>query len=331
MHHFLVLALFLAYAVSINVRTQNVDEVGFQNWMTQHKRVYSSESEYSTRLGIFADNIVRIAQLNKDSDKFGGARFNLTKFSDLTPAEFKQKFLNNLITLTPDSEKDVYELPVGVTVGDAFDWKSKGKITAVKDQGQCGSCWAFSATENIESVWMIAKDITASSLDPLAPQQIVDCDKSDGGCNGGNPPTAYNYIVSAGGQEPERDYPYEARDQSCRFNRADVEVKITGYKYATRNGDENAMKSMVATVAPISICVDAEPWQSYSGGIMTRAQCGTSLDHCVQITGYDTSASTPYWSVRNSWGSDWGEDGYIRLEFGTNTCGLTQEATTAIA
>jgi len=325
------LCFFLVSALSITTKQRkNQDEPTFQAWMSQHNKAYSTPDEYKLRLGIFSDNIKKIAKLNQDSMIHGGARFNLTKFSDFSSVEFKEKFLNSLIVPKAPEDKDVLVLPGGA-VPDSFDWKSQGKITAVKDQGQCGSCWAFSATENIESVWMIAKGISASQMRPLAPQQIVDCDRTDGGCNGGNPPTAFEYVVSAGGIEPENDYPYRAQDETCRFNRADVYSTISGYKYATRNKDENQMKEVVATVSPISICVDAEPWQSYSGGIMTARQCGTSLDHCTQITGYDTSASTPYWSVRNSWGADWGENGYIRLEFGTNTCGLTQEATTATA
>jgi len=325
----LVLCLFLVSALSITTNPiRNKDETVFQAWMTEHSRVYTTQDEYNLRLGIFSDNIVRIAALNKDSETYGGARFNLTKFSDYTPEEFKVLFLNPLIIETPDEEREIIDLPGG-EVGDTYDWKSKGKITAVKNQAQCGSCWAFSATENIESVWMIAKGITSSSMKPLAPQQIVDCDKSDGGCNGGNPPTAFNYIVKAGGQEPESAYPYKAKDQSCSFVKSAVYATISGYKYITKSRDETALKTAVATVSPISICVNAQPWQSYSSGIMTARQCSNSLDHCVQITGYDTSASTPYWVVRNSWGSNWGESGYIRLEYGKNTCGLTQEATTA--
>jgi len=327
----LVLCFFLVSALSITTKPlqNNQDEPIFQSWMAEHKRAYPTQDEYNRRLGIFSDNIQRIHKLNRDSQTYGGATFNLTKFSDYTPEEFKVLFLNALlINETPDEEKELIDLPGGV-VGDTFDWKGQGKVTAVKNQAQCGSCWAFSATENIESVWMIAKGITSAQMKPLAPQQIVDCDKSDGGCNGGWPATAYKYVVSAGGLEPESAYPYKAKNQQCSFNKASVYTTISGYKYVTRNKDESQMKTAVATVAPISICVDAQPWQSYSKGILTARQCGTSLDHCVQITGYDTTSSTPFWTVRNSWGTNWGESGYIRLEYGKNTCGLSQEATTA--
>jgi len=177
---------------------------------------------------------------------------------------------------------------------------------------------------------MIAKGLTPATFAPLAPQQIVDCDTNDGGCNGGDTITAFEYVIKAGGQDTEVSYPYKAVNDPCHFKPADVESKITSYKYATTTHNEDEMKTATATVAPLSICVDAETWQFYSSGIMKSSQCGRSLDHCVQITGYDTSSATPYWEVRNSWGTDWGEKGFIRLEYGTNTCGLADEATTAV-
>jgi len=177
---------------------------------------------------------------------------------------------------------------------------------------------------------MIAKGLMPADMRALAPQQIVDCDSNDGGCNGGDTPSAYQYVINAGGMETEMEYPYHAKDAACKFNKQDIYATISGYKYATKTRNENEMKDATATVAPLSICVDAAPWQFYSSGIMMKAQCATSLDHCVQITGYDTSASTPYWIVRNSWGTSWGEKGFIRLQFGMNTCGLAEEATTAV-
>jgi len=130
--------------------------------------------------------------------------------------------------------------------------------------------------------------------------------------------------------DTDKSYPYKAVDGTCHFIKEDVFATIKSWKYITKNKNETEMKVAVATVAPISICVDAEPWQFYSSGIMKKSQCGTSLDHCTQITGYDTAASTPYWSVRNSWGEDWGEKGYIRLEYNQNTCGCAEEPTTVV-
>jgi C1A family cysteine protease len=313
MKHLLLLS-FLVFAFA-NIESE------FSKWASSNQKVYTPE-EYQRRLAIFTSNLDLIQQLNENAGP-NGASFSLNKFADLTPAEFSAFFLG----FVPSNQEREEMTVTSAAVPDTFDWISKGKTTPVKNQEQCGSCWAFSATENIESVWMIAKDLTAADFKPLAPQQIVDCDKSDGGCNGGNPNTAYQYIISAGGQDTEASYPYHAVNQACQFKPADVEAKITSFKYFRTEAD---MKTATATVSPLSICVDASSWQFYSSGVMTPSQCGTSLDHCVQIVGYDTTANPPYWNVRNSWGTDWGLSGYIRLEYGHNTCGLTEETTTAI-
>jgi len=311
---YLVLLTFLAVVFAVDIESE------FQKWVANNQKVYTPE-EYQRRLAIFTSNLDLIQQLNENAES--GATFSLNKFADLSPQEFKAYYLGYV-----PSSQEIEELELSTeAVPDTFDWISKGKVTPVKNQEQCGSCWAFSATENIESVWMIAKDLTPSTFKPLAPQQIVDCDKRDGGCNGGNPPTAYEYIIEAGGQDTEASYPYHAVNQACQFKPADVEAKITSYKTISNEAD---MKTATATVSPLSICVDAAQWQFYSSGVMTPSQCGTSLDHCVQVVGYDTSVTPPYWNVRNSWGTDWGMSGFIRLEYGHNTCGLTEETTTAV-
>jgi C1A family cysteine protease len=307
---------------AVFILTHATYENEFGSWVASNNKVYGTE-EFQYRLGIFSANMDKIQQLNEESN--GGAVFAVNKFADLTAEEFKK--FKGYSPVAWKVQRD-YELPQ-VEAPATYDWLPTGKVTAVKDQQQCGSCWAFSATENIESVWMIAKGLTKDNFKPLAPQQIVDCDKKDGGCNGGDTPTAYEYVIGAGGQDTEASYPYHAVNQACQFKAADVEAKIASWKYVGRNS-EPEMLTGVATVSPLSICVDAEPWQFYSGGMMTASQCGTSLDHCVQITGYDTSSSTPYWSVRNSWGTDWGEKGFIRLQYGHNTCGVAIEPTTAV-
>jgi len=126
--------------------------------------------------------------------------------------------------------------------------------------------------------------------------------------------------------DPESVYPYRARNGNCAFKANEVETKISSWKYATRSNNENEVKTNLVAWAPLSICVDAESWQDYSSGVMTHTECGKSLDHCVMLTGYAGNA----WNVRNSWGANWGERGYIRLEYGYNTCGMTDEATTAV-
>jgi C1A family cysteine protease len=305
--------------------------LSFKSWAAQHGKTYGWEEE-PIRFENFKASVIRINTMNAYSALRGnGATFGLNKFSDLSREEFAEKVLMTPFRPTAkDNKQQNLLIPRTASVPSTFDWRDHEVVTAVKDQGQCGSCWAFSVTENVESVWMINKKITNATMEPLAPQQIVDCDDSDAGCSGGNPPTAYEYIQSAGGLDDEKDYPYTAQDGTCAFKSDKIVAQISGYQYAT-DGDEDTMSANLVSWAPLSICVDARYWQDYTGGILTEWQCDwiVELDHCVQAVGFDTSASTPFWIVRNSWGTDWGENGYIRLQYGTNTCGLTEEATSA--
>jgi len=217
----------------------------------------------------------------------------------------------------------VYEPAPKITAPTSFDWRTKGGVSSVKNQGQCGSCWAFSATENIESVYQIG----GHSMPLLSPQQIVDCDKDCYGCGGGWPYKAFNYVVRAGGQDTDASYPYTARDGSCKFKTNTIGAKIKGYKSIGR--DEHAMQASLTTVAPFSICVDASQWSHYKSGVMRSNQCGHGIDHCVQLVGYDSGANPPYWIVRNSWGTGWGVSGYIYLEMFKDTCAMADQVTTA--
>jgi len=207
----------------------------------------------------------------------------------------------------------------------SLDWRTKGAVTPVKNQEQCGSCWAFSATEGVESAYFLAK----GQLFVLSPQQIVSCDTSDGGCDGGDLPTAFQYVQQAG-METDKAYPYTSGNGdsgTCIYDQSQVVVHISGFKYATTTGNETAMQAAMMTQGPLSVCVDAETWQNYQSGVITHG-CGDSLDHCVQIVGWaSTSTSVPYWIVRNSWGTDWGLNGFLWVERNKDECGISDEAT----
>jgi len=217
-----------------------------------------------------------------------------------------------------------------------LDWSAQGATTAVKDQGQCGSCWAYSATEGIEAGLFMA----TGQLTKLSEQQIISCDKEDGGCDGGDLPTAFDYVQSNGGIDTQSNYPDDPksynRGQDGKCNKkADKVVKITDYEYAVppceggacKNQKESDMMAALNSFGPLSVCVNAD-WDSYNKGIYTKKCSGkyNDLDHCVQLVGYDTTGSKSYWKVRNSWAADWGEDGYIRLPMGENACGIADEA-----
>jgi C1A family cysteine protease len=274
-----------------------------------------------SRFQIFKQNLKTIAEKNA---KFGATtQYAVNKFADLSKAEFKELYLmNNLPPYAPKGEE------LNLTLVDpptTFDWRTKGACTPIKDQGQCGSCWAFSATENIESVNKIA----GKALPVLGPQQIVDCDKTDYGCSGGWPHAAFDYVKQQGGQDTESVYPYTARDGTCKFKSNGIGAKISGYNTISKN--EKTIQASLATVAPFSVCVDAEEWSFYSGGVITPSQCGRSVDHCVQLIGYDATKAPGYWIVRNSWGTDWGLTGLIYLQMGSDTCLIADYVTSAIS
>jgi len=244
---------------------------------------------------------------------------------------FVRKYTNGINTVAEITDEMRSAAPA------SLDWSSKGAITAVKDQGQCGSCWAYSATEGIESGLFM---VTGQIMD-LSDQQIISCDKVDGGCNGGDLPTAFDYVKTNGGIDTMEDWGDSSasagRDGRCKKKKEQkMVVQITDYEYAVppcASGDcsdqkESDMKAALDTFGPLSVCVNANDWDSYTTGIYQPACSGGfyDLDHCVQLVGYGTEEGQAYWKVRNSWGDVWGEDGFIRLKQGENACGIADEA-----
>lgn len=308
---FSLVGLALASAAALDAEVVDA----FTRFMKDYSKTYETREEFSKRLGIFADNLDRVSEQNRLHVLAGGdAVFGITKFSDLSPEEFKKFYLGYV----PSKTNKVRTVANVSDVANDIDWTTKGAVTAVKDQGRCGSCWAFSAVAAIESY---AKLSGKYSLETLSAQQVNSCDKRDGGCNGGNTETAYGYVKGAGGIETERDYPYTSgggSTGSCKFQSSKIAVTISGYSSHSR-GESNLEKAL--NEGPASVCLAASSWQSYRGGILKR--CDNNVDHCVQTTGYTSEA----WVIRNSWGTGWGESGFLRLARGSDLCKVSDDVT----
>jgi len=300
----------------------------FVTFTKNFQRAYVTEHEADLRFQNFKNTLARNEVLAKANPL---ATFGINKFADLSEAEFRSMYLMPKGKLgntrqIPKFYKSKAAIPAVARVNGVpndVDWVAQGATTPVKDQGQCGSCWAFSATEAIESAsWAASHSLPP----PLSPEQIVDCDTADGGCNGGDPRSAMTYVASAGGLATEASYPYTAGGGQPQENctTGTVGATITGPVDVT-DGDEGALMAFLQTSGPPSVCVDASTWSSYTGGVMTS--CGCNLDHCVQAVGITSQFGTQAYTVRNSWNTNWGVGGYIYLATGQNTCCVANEVT----
>jgi len=277
----------------------------FTQFKSDFDRRYDSLNEEIKRFQFFKENMKKSAVLNDLHN--GSATFGPTIFSDLSYEEFASTYLSGLTTPPDMSNYTVYKPPL-LGYPTAVNWATSGKVTPVKNQGSCGSCWAFTAVGEMESQLLIAGRGTYS----LAPQQLVDCSTKDGGCQGGFYDTAWSYVYSTGGIMNSADYPYIDGRGSCKFNSAKVAARLrspTALKCGTTAAN---VYEFLSSHGPAAAALAADPLQNYQKGVlnMNPAYCG-SLNHGVMLTGYDSAA--PSLTVRNSWGPYWGENGFFRI------------------
>jgi len=323
----LLIAVFSAVALA------NKDyEAMFQQFRSTHLKSYAGASEESTRFQNFVHNMKKAEALQAANPL---ATFGANKFADMSETEFAAR-LNGAEYYRRAMAEPVTAVSAPLAerlavAGTKVDWREKGAVTPVKDQGSCGSCWAYSATGNIEGAWFVA----GNTLTSLSEQQLTSCDNIDSGCNGGLMDNAFKWILSARKGEivTEASYPYvsghgvaPACKSTAEVDKLPVGAVITGFNHLERSEDTLAA---FAAKHPVAVAVDATSFQTYHSGILTNC-INRQINHGVLVVGFDNSHVPAYWIVKNSWGQNWGESGFARIAKGSNQCLINAYATTAI-
>jgi len=312
----------------------------FDEYLKKYNKQYTG-AEYSRRQQTFQANVREIAK-HRAAKIRGGEQpwMGVNEFSDMTAEEFQDSGRVMKIKLQADARSCLahgvtadFSSLRGQDIPTSFDWRTKGVVNPIQNQGQCGSCWTFSTIAVIESAYAIK----TGKLQKLSEQEIVDCSHGcvleDGqqvcnqGCNGGWMWSALTDIISWKGEELETVYPYTAETGTCKRTAANTIDPISNYTCLSgpKLANETDMATFLVNNGPLSIAMDAGILQSYTSGIIdpTADECSkTSLDHAIVIVGYGVEGAKPFWIVRNSWGESWGEQGYFRIIRGKGACGL---------
>ena len=311
------------FALLVVLATVEATTKDFEAFKAKYNRKYESPAEEQKRLRIFTENMKKAAHLQSVNPL---ATFGANEFADMSAAEFKirhsgEAHFKVLAQRRKNAPvKDMFTAEQVKATASSIDWRAKGAVTYVKNQGQCGSCWSFSTTGSIEGQWFLA----GHPLVAVSEQELVSCDTTDSGCNGGLMDNAFAWLVSAQGGNiaTEASYPYVSGGgnvPSCALPKT-TGANIVGHEDLPQS--ESQMATWMSTNGPISIGVDATSWQTYTGGIMTNC-ISSQVDHGVLAVGFDNTNSPPYWIIKNSWAASWGESGFIRIQKGTNQCLIT--------
>ena len=316
----------LAAIAGLASAEMSAEMTSYMNYISQHSKSYENMQEFYDRFQLFQQAEASIAELNSANSR---ATFGHNQFSDWTHQEYV-----SMLGLRFEETPELYinkTANVESTNGDSFDWRDQsGVVTPVKDQGQCGSCWAFSATEAVESAYVIAGNEQVI----MSPQELVDCSKgllSNHGCNGGMYYHGWKWEESHMTMR-ESDYPYvsgttKEAQSTCNYDESKGVTNTTGYGQVS--GDVDSIKDAIKTKGPVSIAINAETkvFQTYKSGIITESDgCPTKIDHAVLAVGYGYDGDQGYFIVRNSWNTTWGDSGYVKLGMaeGEGVCGMNQ-------
>ena len=324
------LLVFLFALVSSNLDVDTILFQQFQRFVKKYHKRYSSVNEFLARFEVFKRNTMAAFESNESYQT------GITKFSDLTYQEFAKIYLNLNYNALAVANFNPTIVKASNAAPDAYDWRDQGYVSHVKDQGSCGSCWAFSTVANLEGQYYKGK----GTMVTLSEQMLVDCDTYDSACNGGLMEYAFTWLQENGGIMTDADYPYTGYKGTCQADPSKyVDMTITGYKKLGSSTstwspvDEDEIKEFLYETGPLAVALNANPLQTYTGGILdkTSSQCPTSgMNHAVTMVGYghDDASDKDYWIIKNSWGASWGEQGYFRIRRGNGTCGINCYITT---
>ncbi|XP_065897864.1 digestive cysteine proteinase 2-like isoform X2 [Dysidea avara] len=299
-----------------------VKEVEWQQWKTKHSKSYADEAEESVRKLIWQDNYLFVQKHNSENHTF---TVETNEFADLTAEEFKKLYLSQ-INMYSEQKGEMHVVSSERPQASTVDWRTKGVVTGVKNQGQCGSCWSFSTTGSLEG----QHAMKSGQLVSLSEQQLVDCSTRYGnhGCSGGLMDNAFKYIEANRGLDTEECYPYRAHNEICEYRTSCIGATLSSYRDIT-HGSESSLQDAVEHIGPISVAIDAghRSFQLYKTGIYNEPECSsTKLDHGVLAVGYGTEGAA-YWLVKNSWGPGWGMEGYVMMSKDRNNqCGIATQA-----
>jgi len=304
----MLLVLFASAVFAINYSV----EKQFYQFKQDFNKNYTSYEEHVHRLEIFKANLKTIEEHNAKKLSW---TFGVTQFADMTPLEFtayvKRGNGGGFLNAKRESNADKFPLKGQTPSCTEIDWTTRGAVTPVKNQGQCGSCWSFSTTGAIEGR---AVTMAGKSLVSLSEQELVDCDTVDQGCNGGLMDNGFNFVAEHNGLCTEDSYPYKAKKGYCSETTCGTKFDaVTGHQDVTQKSTSDLEAAVCEGPVSIAIEADQSAFQFYNGGVLTGS-CGKQLDHGVLLVGIGTDSSYgDYWKVKNSWGANWGEQGYIRL------------------
>jgi len=295
-------------------------EYKFMSFISSYNRSYGTVAEYKFRLEQFAKRVAEHERFNAVSGQTSTQGVN--HLTDRTDAEIKM--LNGFKEMPTKAENRTVSLEA--TASSPIDWRAKGAVTPVKNQGQCGSCWSFSTTGAMEG----AHFVSSGKLLSLSESNLVDCSWLNHGCNGGMMDLAFQY-AEGHSLESEADYPYHPNTGifACKYDKSKGQVKVTTYTDVPKNSSEQLKAALQKQPVSVAIEADQPVFHQYTGGIITSDSCGTGLDHGVLAVGYGVDASKgEYYIVKNSWTADWGEKGFVRIgvKDGAGICGIQMSA-----